>query len=120
MFCTPGILKSDNGPPFNGEEFEKFASILGLRHRKVTPLWPRANGEVERFVKTFEKSIKASKTEEKNWRKEMQIFLQNYRTTPHATTSVSPATLFLKRIIRNKLPQINDIDPVSEIVRKYD
>nr|XP_006811924.1 PREDICTED: uncharacterized protein K02A2.6-like [Saccoglossus kowalevskii] len=120
MFGTPGILKSDNGPPFNVEEFEKFVSILGLRHRKVTPLWPRANGEEERFVKTLKKSMKASKTEGMNWRKELQMFLQNYRTTPHATTSVSPVTLFLKRIICNKLPQTNDIDPASEIVRKYD
>ena len=46
MFGTPDVLKSDNGPPFNGQDFAKFANVLGFRHRKVTPLWPRANGEV--------------------------------------------------------------------------
>ena len=56
-FGTPRIVKSDNGPPFNGEEFAKFARVLGFRHRKVTPLWPRANGEVERFVKTGAKEM---------------------------------------------------------------
>ena len=50
-FGTPKIVRSDNGPPFSGEEFAKFAHALGFKHRKVTPLWPRANGEVERFVK---------------------------------------------------------------------
>ena len=77
------MLKSDNGPPFNGQDFAKFADVLGFKHRKVTPLWPRANGEVERFVKTMKKCVKAAKSEGKNWRKEMQEFLRNYRTTPH-------------------------------------
>ena len=54
-FGAPRVVKSDNSPPFNGEEFAKFAFVLGFKHRKVTPLWPRANGEVERFVKTLKK-----------------------------------------------------------------
>ena len=112
---TFGVVKSDNGPPFNGEEFAKFASVLGFRHRKVTPLWPSANGEVERFVKTLKKCIKAAKAEGRNWRKELQAILRNYRTT-----GVAPAVLLLKRPVRNKLPQANHIDPVTEIVRERD
>ena len=50
IFGTPNVVKSDNGPPFSGEDFSKFAKDLGIKHRKVTPLWPRANGEVERFA----------------------------------------------------------------------
>ena len=119
-FGAPRVVKSDNGPPFNGEEFAKFACVLGFKHRKVTPLWPRANGEVERFVKTLKKCIKAAKVEGRNWRKELQAILRNYRTTPHATTGVAPAVLLLKRPVRNKLPQVNHIDPVAEIVRERD
>ena len=119
-FGTPSVVKSDNGPPFNGEEFAKFAHVLGFRHRKVTPLWPRANGEVERFVKTLKKCIKAAKAEGRNWRKELQVILRNYRTTPHATTGVAPAVLLFKRPVRNKLPQANHADPVAEIVRERD
>ena len=119
-FGAPRVVKSDNGPPFNGEEFTKFACVLGFKHRKVTPLWPRANGEVERFVKTLKKCIKAAKVEGRNWRKELQAILRNYRTTPHATTGVAPAVLLLKRPVRNKLPQPNHIDPVAEIVRERD
>lgn len=62
-FGTPRIVKSDDGPPFNGEEFAKFVHVLGFRHCKVTPLWPRANGEVERFVRMLKKCTKAAKTE---------------------------------------------------------
>ena len=72
------------------------SNVLGFKHRKVTPLWPRANGEVERFVKTLKKCVKAAKSDGKNWRKEMQAFLRNYCTSPHATTGVAPSTLFLK------------------------
>ena len=108
LFSTFGasrVVKSDNGPPFNGEEFAKFTCGLGFKHRKVTPLWPRANGEVERFVKTRKKCIKAAKVEGRNWRKELQAIFRNYRTTPHATTGVAPAVMLLKRSVRNKLPQ---------------
>ena len=48
----------------------------------------------------------------------MQTFLWNYRTTPHSTTAVAPATLFLKRAVRNKLPQSTCADLVAEIGRK--
>jgi hypothetical protein len=65
-FGTPLVVRTDNEPPFNGDEFVKFSQVLGFKHRKVTPLWPRANGEVERFVKTLKKYIKAAKTEGKN------------------------------------------------------
>ena len=45
---VPDILKSDNGLPFNGHEFEDFPNYLGFKHRRITPYWPRANGEAER------------------------------------------------------------------------
>ena len=61
-----------------------------------------------------------TKVEGRNWRKELQAILRNYCTTPHATTGVAPAVLLLKRPVRNKLPQVNHIDPVAEIVRERD
>ena len=36
----PDILKSDNGPPFNGHEFKNFSDYLGFKHRRITPYWP--------------------------------------------------------------------------------
>ena len=43
-FGTPNVLKLENGPPSNGQDFAKFADVLGFKHRRVTPLWPSANG----------------------------------------------------------------------------
>ena len=39
----------------------KFAEYLGFKHRKITPLWPKANAESERFMRTIEKTIRAAK-----------------------------------------------------------
>ena len=87
-FGIPDVVKTDNGPPFNSSAFQSFAQILGFQHRKVTPRWPRANGEVERFVRTVKKVIKTANVERKSWKQEMYRFLRNFRATPHATTKV--------------------------------
>lgn len=57
MFGIPRVLKTDNGPPFNSEQFFKFAGHLGFHHRKITPLWPQANATAERFMRTLGKAI---------------------------------------------------------------
>ena len=56
-FGIPDVGKTDNGPPFNSREFQSFAQTLVFKHRKITPRWPRAKGEVERFVRTIKKVI---------------------------------------------------------------
>ena len=43
QFGVPHILKSDNGSPFQSDDFAKFANYLGFKHRRITPYWPRAN-----------------------------------------------------------------------------
>ena len=80
-FGIPEIVRSDNGPPFNGREFREFAQTLGFKHRKVIPLWPRANGQVERFMRTIKKSVAAAKAEGKPWKTEVFQLLRNYRST---------------------------------------
>uniref|UniRef100_H2ZXD0 Gypsy retrotransposon integrase-like protein 1 n=1 Tax=Latimeria chalumnae TaxID=7897 RepID=H2ZXD0_LATCH len=106
-FGTPEIVKSDNGPLFHGREFKLFAKELGLHHRRITPYWPRTNGEVERFMKTIKKAIKMATVEQKNWKQEMYKFLGNYQATPHCTTGVSPATALFGRPLKIKLPEIS-------------
>ena len=33
-------IDTDNGPPFNGEEWKLYLKQKGIKHRKITPLWP--------------------------------------------------------------------------------
>ena len=105
-FGVPDVVRSDNGPPFKSKEFASFADDLGFKHRKVTPKWARANGEVERFVRTVKKVVKTAKLEHKNPKQELNRLLRNYRATPHSTTRVAPATALFGRPMKTKLPEL--------------
>ena len=57
-FAYLGIARrvtSDNGPPFNSEQFKDFAKEEGFVHHRVTPNHRRVNGQVERFMQTLKK-----------------------------------------------------------------
>ena len=101
-----GAIKTDNRPPFNSQEFKEFAEGLGFSHRKITPLWPKANAEAERFMKTLNKAIITAHIEQLNWKQQLYHFLRNYRATPHATTDKAPAELLFGRKMRTKLPEV--------------
>ena len=93
IFATHGIprkIRTDNGPPFNGDEFKRYMEALGIEWRTSTPLWPQANGNTESIMKPIGKVIKTATLEGKNWRQELQRFLINYRSIPNATTKVPP------------------------------
>ena len=62
----PHSLRTDNGPQFVSDEFRQFLSEMGIQHRRNTPLWPRANGEVERQNRTLLKTLKIAHAEQKN------------------------------------------------------
>ena len=102
-FGLPATVKTDNGPPFNSEEFSKYLHFMGVKHRKITPLWPRANAETERFMRTVKKVIRGKPN---NWKQEMNKLLLSYRATPHTTTGIAPATVLFGRDIRTKLPSV--------------
>ncbi|CAB4038802.1 Transposon Ty3-I Gag-Pol poly [Paramuricea clavata] len=125
IFAThglPNILKSDNGPPFQSNEFKQFMTENGIKHQRITPLWPKANSEAENFMKPMEKAIRAAHIEKKNWRKELYHFLLNYRATPHTTTKFAPAELLFNREINTELPSkiINQNTKIDQQVRAND
>ena len=109
IFAThgiPEILKSDNGPPFNGKQFSDYAEMKGFVHRKITPLWPEANAQAENFMKTLQKAARTAHVSNQNWKSEVYNFLLNYRATPHTTTKVSPFELLMNRKPNTKVPQL--------------
>ena len=100
----PDVVRTDNGPPFNSEIFTRWSKTVGFHHRKITPLWPRANSEVERFMRTIEKAIRTAMIPTGSWKQQLYKFLRHYRATPHSTTGFSPAELLYKRKIKTELP----------------
>ena len=120
IFTTHGLplsLRSDNGPQFRSEVFEQYMYLEdnGIEHRKTTPLWPQANGEVERQNKSLLKRMKIAQAEGKEWKKEIRKYLVAYRSTPHTTTGVSPAELLFGRKMRTKLPELKGESTESEM-----
>uniref|UniRef100_A0A224Z9X1 RNA-directed DNA polymerase n=1 Tax=Rhipicephalus zambeziensis TaxID=60191 RepID=A0A224Z9X1_9ACAR len=105
QFGIPEQVRTDNGPPFQGAEFANFAEELGFRHHRVIPLWPQANGEVERFMRTLKKQVHTSQLENSDWKSELDTFLMSYRSTPQGTTKRTPYELLFGRPMRNLLPQ---------------
>jgi len=102
----PDVLKSDNGPLFNGHEFKHFSEYLGFKHRRITPYWPRANGEAERLVQTLKKSIRIAHLEGKNWKQELHEFFCQYHATPHSTTNVSLCEALDNRNLKTTIPEL--------------
>ena len=121
IFATHGIpevLKTDNGPPFQGHAFQSFAKEKGFTQRKITPLWPEANGHVEGFMKNLGKVARTAHSQGKDWRRELYVILANYRATPHPSTGKSPYQLCTNRTVRIKLPTIMETTPDTEAMQK--
>ena len=105
-YRVPEEIKSDNGPPFNSHKFEEFSQEEGFKHRKVTPGWAEANGDVERFMQRIKKTARIAALEGKPVRDEVGRGVRAYRATEHATTGVSPNKLMFGRELRGKFPEV--------------
>ena len=54
LFSTegmPAVVMSDNGPPFNGEDFKRFAREFDITHQTSSPHFHQSNGFIEAMVK---------------------------------------------------------------------
>ncbi|KAI8506116.1 hypothetical protein Bbelb_164690 [Branchiostoma belcheri] len=120
-FGNPSTLRTDNGPQFVSTEFTEYLREQGIEHRRTTPLWPQANGEVERQNRTLLKSIKIARIEGKDWRQEIQKFLKAYRSTPQVTTGETPYKLMFGREMKSKLPELpRETTLMNEEIRDRD
>jgi transposase InsO family protein len=109
IFAVHGIsriIKSDNGPLFNGEEYKRYADALEITLKFSTPLWPQGNAEAKRFMQPLAKALKTAKIAQRPWQQELQRFLLQYRQTPHCSTRVPPAKLLFNRTVRGQLPTL--------------
>ena len=111
----PRSLKTDNAPNLASKEVDDYLREMGIEHRKTTPFWPRANGEVERQNRSLLKAMRAAAAEGRNWHAEMNKFLLAYRSTPHSTTGKSPAELLFRRKLKTKLPDLSDVGEEEEV-----
>ncbi|XP_055856265.1 uncharacterized protein K02A2.6-like [Episyrphus balteatus] len=105
----PTIMLSDNGPPFNSEEFKNFSEKWGIDHVTSSPYFPRSNGLAERSVQTIKKMLK--KCHETH--SDPYVALLHYRTTRKGNIN-SPSELLMSRQLKTKLPVLNEnLKPVN-------
>ena len=124
VFCTDGyadVVKTDNGPPFNSQVWKGFLKTCGKKHLKITPLWPKANGQVESYNKALMKAIKSANIQGQSWIYAMHQFLRAYCCTPHTITGFTPFRLLFGLDPRTKMPDAESFPhPDDSNVRKRD
>ena len=123
MFTThgiPDVVRTDNGPPFNGKCFKAFSAKFGFQHHKVTPLWPEANGQAEAFMKCLGKVVRTAHIENRDWKAAINDFLRAYRATPHPSTGVAPAQLmYPRRRFKTQLPRLSQTNASDTAVAEF-
>ena len=86
---------------------------FGIKHRRITPRYPRANGEAERLNRSVNKVVKTAIAESRDWRKAIDDWLLAYRTTPHTVTGQPPAATMFGRNVNDKLPSLQPSAPIK-------
>jgi len=100
-YGLPKTIVSDNGPPFQSDEFAIFMKQNGIQHKFSSPYHPNFNGQVERYVKKFKNALNSDCRG--SLRARIARFLLSYRRAPNISTGLSPAELMFNRRIRSRL-----------------
>ncbi|XP_041771477.1 uncharacterized protein K02A2.6-like [Anopheles merus] len=101
-FGMPTTLVSDNGTQFTSGEFSEFCLSNGVHHITSAPFHPQSNGQAERFVDTFKRSLTKIRVGGAPLQEALDLFLQTYRTTPNPQLeqNKTPAEVMFGRPIR--------------------
>ena len=106
----PEKMITDNGPPWNGKEnhsMQQYLEWAGVSHVPTQSADdPEANGLVERFMQTLEKSWETAVVDNVDPLAALNQILKTYRNTEHFVTKRKPAEWLFGRPIRTRIPDI--------------
>ena len=108
MFGNVKVIRTDRGSPWNSQSFRDYIECMGIRHRAATPLYPPGDGIAERFMRCLNKVLRTSHSEGRDWRKQLNAYLRDYRATPHSMTGIPPGELMFNRSFRTRLPEYSE------------
>jgi hypothetical protein len=119
VYGIPEQLTSDNGPPWNGQEFTEFSKTYGFKHTTTSPTHPQANGMVEKTVSVVKNMLlKCHKTGSDPY-----LALLMLRNTPPDGVTGSPAQRLMARRTRTILPTAKErlepeVRPPAEVSQR--
>ena len=96
----PNLFQSDNGPPFDSQEFRDFAAAYEFESVTSSPNYPQSNGRIENAVKTAKQLMKKSKQAGTDF----YLALLDWRNTPTELVGCSPVQRLCGRRTRTLLP----------------
>ena len=102
---TPSLFQSDNGPPFDSQEFRDFAAAYEFELITNSPIYRQSNGRIENVVKRAKQLMKKSKQAGTDF----NLALLDLRNTPTEGVGCSPVQIFCDRRPRTLLPTATSI-----------
>ena len=81
--ALPDTIVSDNDVQFVSREFENFCVKLNIKHLTSPIFHPASNGEAERFVQTFKRSLNKNVEGGKSLIDSVRFVLATYRSSLH-------------------------------------
>jgi transposase InsO family protein len=90
-FGIPQTITTDGGSVFISEEFNKFATDMGIKLIRSSPYYAQANGQAEASNQSLIKFIKRKIDEHpRRWHEVLSEALWAYRISCHGATKTSP------------------------------
>ncbi|XP_055528511.1 uncharacterized protein K02A2.6-like [Wyeomyia smithii] len=102
----PDNIKSDNGPPFNEEDYRQYCLEHGINAIFSTPLYPQQNSLAESCMKLVNKAMTVAATSGSGYGEELDAAIHAYNAAAHFVTGIPPEEVMTGRKIRRGLPLI--------------
>lgn len=114
-FGLPNKIISDNGPQFESQLFKEFITQNGIVHITSAPYNPSTNGAAENSVNIVKKFLMKEKdvNDLNDLHRSLCRFLLYYRSTPHCSTGVAPATLMFNRNVKTRFNLLQPDNKIS-------
>ena len=103
-YGQPLVHRTDNGPPFNSDEFKRYSTDKGIEHVRTYPYHPAVN-LAETFMKPLGKTMKSVHYNNSDKEEALKELLSSYRATPHPATGEAPGAILFRSGYRHDFPR---------------
>jgi transposase InsO family protein len=101
---VPRVLQSDNGTEFKNEILAALTRLEGIEHRFISPYNPRADGKVERSVKTVKETVnKLMLGATCYWHLHLPFVQYAYNNKVQSLTGSTPFSLMFGRLANSPI-----------------